>query len=209
MDQGTVATVMAALTQRTQGAAAAFGTTLKGRLDIAGASLENVGIKIGLVLVPYLEKAGVAVANLIGWFQKHSAVAKVLAGIIGGILVGSIIKFAVETAGTAVASVGKFVTSLLGMGATAEASGAETTLAFGPIGIALVAVGIAAYELYKHWNTVWSFIKQIAGGCLALARLQRDPAAHGGTRDRDGVLRDHHRSRREGRPRHRQHLRRQ
>jgi phage-related protein len=28
--------------------------------------------------------------------------------------------------------------------------------------LAIIALGVAAYELYKHWNTVWGFIKRIA-----------------------------------------------
>lgn len=40
-------------------------------------------------------------------------------------------------------------------------AGLEAMAPFLPIIAVVAAVGIAAYELYTHWNTVWSFIKQI------------------------------------------------
>ena len=40
-------------------------------------------------------------------------------------------------------------------------AGLEAMLPFLPIIAIVAAVGIAAYELYTHWNTVWGFIKAI------------------------------------------------
>jgi Phage-related minor tail protein len=67
----------------------------------------------------------------------------------------------------------------LATGAEAEGAVATDTLAGGFLGLdvamapaiatigavvlAIAAVAIGAYELYKHWNTVWSFVKRIFG----------------------------------------------
>ncbi len=45
---------------------------------------------------------------------------------------------------------------------TAEATGAAVDTAMGPIGLALVGVGLAAGLLMSHWKTVWADIKKTA-----------------------------------------------
>lgn len=60
--------------------------TFNQQLDVAKTSVENLGIKLGLALIPYVEKAITAISNIVGWFEKHTTAAKILAGVIGGVL---------------------------------------------------------------------------------------------------------------------------
>jgi hypothetical protein len=42
-----------------------------------------------------------------------------------------------------------------------EAAGAPLLLTLGLIALAVAALVIVGYELYKHWSTIWAFIKRI------------------------------------------------
>jgi TP901 family phage tail tape measure protein len=50
------------------------------------AGVENLAISVGLKLIPIIQK-------VVGWFQQHQTATKALAGLIGTVLAGSVIKF--------------------------------------------------------------------------------------------------------------------
>jgi TP901 family phage tail tape measure protein len=56
------------------------------QIDVAKAKIEALGIKIGMVLMPYAQKLLNMVESLVGWFGKHKDVTIALASVIGGIL---------------------------------------------------------------------------------------------------------------------------
>jgi TP901 family phage tail tape measure protein len=173
--------------EEVKGGASGFGAaftatthTLSFQMDQAKATLEALGTSFGMFLIPKLEEAGHAVEDVIGFFQQHKAAAEALAAVIATVLGGAIATFAIEKAvafGSAVKDMAtgmvqlaaKVLTSagimdgaFAAEAAAAETSGAATTTAFGPIGLAIAAIGIAAFELVKHWHTVWADIKAVA-----------------------------------------------
>lgn len=149
------------------------------QLQQAKAGAEALGTRIGVALIPKVEEAIKATEKIIGWFEKHKAAAEALAGVIGTVLGGAVATFALNKAvafGKSVAGMGRAVgelatTMLTKLGiievaqeteaATAEATGAATEAAMGPIGLAIAAVGFAAMELATHWHAVWNGIKTV------------------------------------------------
>jgi TP901 family phage tail tape measure protein len=117
--------------------------TLSYQMDQLKAEVQSVGDKLGMALIPKLQEAGHALSDMIGWMEKHKAVAEDLGHIIEGVLGLAVAVFAEQTAvkfGKGVASMvgdmGKLVTSLAsgtdqlvglftGQGAASTAAAAE------------------------------------------------------------------------------------
>ena len=179
-DQGTVAEIMKVLTQRTHGAATAFGQTLPGQMDIAKAHMEDLGIRFGL-----LEEKGIKVVerglvDVVMWFEKNSWAAKLLAGIIGTVLAGAVVTFAITKVSQFIGGAqkmaqgfGQMVSKIVGgsavvegaeedVAATSEETSVATEGAFGPIGLAIAALGVIFILFHKHWKAIWDGIKDVA-----------------------------------------------
>lgn len=166
------ATALKKLSDMYGGDASRQASTFAGKTTALKTQLEDVGAKIGLALIPVILDLVGVVTTVVDWFGKHKDVAYALAAVIGGVLTVSIAAWGVELATKTAESVGQFATWVAGLftvtaaeEATTVASeemGVATTTALGPIGLALAALGVAAYELYKHWDTVWGGIKNIA-----------------------------------------------
>lgn len=138
---GTV--IQQALTKALHGQADAAAKTYAGRLREAKAQVENLAERLGTMLLPIIARVVGWVAQAIGWFQKHSEVTKIVAAAIAGVLVPALVLYVIEMGAAAVATIAATWPILL-------------------IIAALAAVGVAIYELVKHWHTVWGFIKRIA-----------------------------------------------
>lgn len=105
------------------------------------ASLEALGIQIGQYLMPFVQAIIGVLATAASWLAKHSLAAKILAGVIGGVLLFSIAA----------------LTAALYSMAAAAAVNPVTWIILGVV--ALVAAIIA---LATHWDTVWGAIKSVA-----------------------------------------------
>lgn len=66
------------LSGKYKGSAAAAAETFQGKIKVLTAQLQDIGIKIGVVLIPIIEKLVTAVADVIGWFERHKAVTEAL-----------------------------------------------------------------------------------------------------------------------------------
>lgn len=118
----------------------AIQSTLSQKLDEAKVSVEALGIKIGMVLLPIVSKVAGAVAEAAGWFAKHAASAEILAGVIGGVLVA------------AVTALGVAMVSAFGW------------LELIAVGIAAVVAGVVyAYEHFKTFRTVIDDVGKFLG----------------------------------------------
>ncbi|MCU1494811.1 MAG: rane protein of unknown function [Acidimicrobiaceae bacterium] len=113
--------IMAALSSRLAGQASSAADTFSGRIEVLKTKTEDITAKIGVALIPILEKLASTVAGVIGWFEQHRAITEVLAGVIGGVLVvaigfyvGSMVAAAVST----VAAVGSMFAALGSLAAT-------------------------------------------------------------------------------------------
>jgi len=100
------------------------------------ATLQATGVKIGTWLIPKLQET-------FAWINKNGETVKVLAAIIGGVLVVAIGAWTVALIQAAIANIAATWEIMLIIAA-----------------IAALAYGI--YELVKHWSTVWNWIKKIA-----------------------------------------------
>ncbi|MFE9372244.1 phage tail tape measure protein [Streptomyces sp. NPDC006711] len=107
----------------------------------AKASLEALGIQIGQILMPYVQAIIGVLATAASWLAKHTLAAKIAAGVIGGVLLFSIVAL---------------TTALYSM-AEAAALNPMTWIILGVV--ALIAAVIA---LATHWSAVWGAIKSVA-----------------------------------------------
>lgn len=112
-----------------QMAADAIANTLKGKMEKLHASFNDIVTLIGEAMIPKIEA-------LVSWFGKHKVIAEVLAGIVGGVLVGSMAVWLVAT-----------VTQT----AALLAQAAALALAYAPITLIVAIIGgfVAA--------TVWAY----------------------------------------------------
>ncbi len=119
-----------------------FGGVVGGLLG-----LETAGMKVGEMW----KAIGTAI-----WTYSKQAVASFALMIKRGIMwAGSMI----ASMATAVAA---WIAGLLGIDAATAASSAFIIGATGGLILVIGAIAVGVYELYKHWHTVWGFIKRIA-----------------------------------------------
>ena len=173
-----------------QRAADLHAKTFHGSLKTLESGVEDVGIKLGLVLIPMLTKVIDAVSSATTWFMKHKAVAIAVAAVIGGVMVvaiGAYVAGLVNAAAENISSFATMVSGWFGVGAAAEATEATTVAAtegigaaeeglaatseavgpeidagLGPIGIVIGVIMIAITLLHSHWKQIWGAIKAIA-----------------------------------------------
>ncbi|WP_298330340.1 phage tail tape measure protein [Haloactinopolyspora sp.] len=136
---------------------------------------EDLGVKFGEFLEPKLLGAAHAAQKVVNFFEKNKTAAIALGVVVGGVLAAAVGAFAVNTgvklvrsvadAGKAMGKLGKKAVEMirkLGLfqaaeeetGAASEAMGKESSMAFGPIGIAIAAIAIIGFEVVKHWKTI-------------------------------------------------------
>jgi len=108
----------------------------------AKASLESMGIQIGQYLMPVVQRMVQYVARGASWLAQHTVAAKIAAGVIGGILLFSIVALTAALWGMAVAAAVNPVTWIV---------------------LAIVVLIAEIVLLATHWRQVWAFIKAVAG----------------------------------------------
>jgi TP901 family phage tail tape measure protein len=108
------------------------------QLHQLGAEAQVLGVKIGEWLIPKLQATA-------SWLAKHIGVVKIVAVVIGSLLVAAMTAWTASVVANTVAMLANPTTWIIIAIVAA---------------IALLAIGI--YELVKHWSTVWGFIKRIA-----------------------------------------------
>lgn len=101
------------------------------------ATLQAFGVKIGNWLIPKIQAT-------VKWMKENSETVKILAMVIGGVLLVAIAAYTVSMATAAVATIAATWPILL-------------------IIAVIAALVFGIYELVKHWDTVWNWIKKITG----------------------------------------------
>jgi hypothetical protein len=133
--------VMTDLSARLHGQASAAADTFSGHIAAIKAHLEDSVATLGQKYGPALTAVGTAIGSV-------GAAAKIAQGVMG--------TFKKAQEGVAVAT--DAVT------ASEDAAAVSEGLALGPILLIIAAIGLlilAAYEIYKHWKTIWADIKKI------------------------------------------------
>jgi len=108
-------------------AAAAIAKTLFGQLDVLRASVEDVAVKLGQMLLPYIQKFVHLLTEGFGWALKHKEVMIALAGVLAGIVVGSLMAVAAALLAVDVAGLPIWL-----------------------IAAAIAALAVGVFEAYKH-----------------------------------------------------------
>lgn len=132
--------IIKALGERFGGAAKEQAKTFHGELKVLGAQLTDVGIQVGLWLIPKLQALGAVLIDGIHWLKEHKAVAMALAIVIGTVLVAAVVAYTISMIQAA----------------------AATIAATWPILAIIAAVALvvtALVLLYTKWDTVWNWIK--------------------------------------------------
>ena len=127
---------MQALSDKLKGQAADAANTFSGRMHALTTVVEDQVAQFGAKYGPALTAAGSALGGLGGAVKTGQA------------LMGTFSKATEDTSKVVEVS-----------SAAEDASMAPMLLTIGAVVLAVAAIGIAAYELYKHWKTVWGWIK--------------------------------------------------
>jgi TP901 family phage tail tape measure protein len=159
--------------------------TLSFQMDQAKATVQALGTKFGEFLIPKLEAVMKAGEKVITFLEHHKKVAEALAAVIGGVLAVAIGAFAVnmgvkfvksvQSAGQAIGKLGsKIVEMIPGFGeaevaegefaATSEATGEASSAAFGPVGIAIMAIVLVGTLIATHWKLVRHLLEEAWNG---------------------------------------------
>lgn len=139
---GASGNAIAALTERFSGNAQSQAETFKGKIAALEAQAKDLGIQLGMVLVPIIEKVVSAIYDGVQWFEKHKVVAEVLAGVVATVLV---------------VAIGAYIASMIA--ATAATVAAAAPVLAVVAGIALLAAG--AIYLYKNVQPIHDLINLI------------------------------------------------
>jgi TP901 family phage tail tape measure protein len=113
-------------------------TVLKNRVFVA---LEPVATKAFDAIGRAMDRIGPIVENLTNWMMKHQGVVKIVAGVLGGVM---LIALAMYTAG------------MIAAASATIAAGAPFII----IGLAIAALVAAAIYLWVNWDKVWTWISK-------------------------------------------------
>jgi hypothetical protein len=149
------------------------------------ATLKDLGASFGQWLIPKLQSAGHHLAEVIAFFEHHKAVAKALAAVIAGVLTAAVLVFSINVGTKMAHSVGQAIGTMAKMGrklldlipnfgeaeaaegefaATSEETGAASSAAFGPFGLAIMGVILVGTLLVTHWKSVERIAKTVWHG---------------------------------------------
>ncbi|HEV7536760.1 MAG TPA: hypothetical protein VGP90_14060, partial [Acidimicrobiia bacterium] len=145
------------LHKKVMGEAVAQSDTFGGHLASLKAHMENLAEAAGQKVGPALAIAGPIMAGL-GPILTGGLIPALASGVV------SAAEWAASMIASAVAAAASWVASMAVMVASAIASAAAMIAPFLPLILTIAAIGVAAYELYQHWDQVWGFIKGIIEG---------------------------------------------
>ena len=177
--------ILDALSQRLGGQASTYAQTFTGRIAAMRAETGNLGIQLGMFLIPKIDELMSVVAKIIGWFEKHRAAAEALGVAVGTVLVGAITIYLTNLAVAGAKSAVEFakmiakgamwvveasaqpamvaasnVAGALASAAAWIAANAAMLLATAGIGLAIAAIVVVAVEVYKHWSDITHWISE-------------------------------------------------
>ena len=125
-----------------KGQASAAADTFNGHIKAITTSIEDQTAKFGEKYGPALQGAGAALTGLGTAMKLVQAAREAMTG---------------ATEAGVVAD-----DALTASEVTAEAAGLPLIATVGLVALAVAALGVAAYELYTHWTTVWRVMKEAA-----------------------------------------------
>lgn len=139
-----------------------WNDTLAAQVDHLKTTMQALGDKLGMWLVPKLKDVAQWTSNVIGWFEKHRTAAAALAAVVSGVLGAAVGAFVAGKGYQLLMWTKSVGGALAGMAVTTEetATAVDGALLSTGIGAALVGLGAAAVALQGHWGSIWDAIKQ-------------------------------------------------
>lgn len=131
---------MTELAARVHGQAAAQADNFSTKMESLKIRAENVAEAVGQKVGPAITIAGPLMGGL-GMVIQSGLIPALISGI---------------------GSAASFAAGMIGAGISAAGAAIPVIIAWAPVILAIAAIGLAAYELYKHWDEVWGFIKDVA-----------------------------------------------
>lgn len=163
--QQTGTTILDALSQRMKGSAQAAANQFGGKVAALQAAGANLGIELGLRLIPILEHLAAIMLTVVQWFERHRAAAVALGAVIATVTAALIAAYIAQKIIAA--------TTLIARTATLAWTAAQwllnAALSANPIGIVIIAVAalvagvILAYNHFAFFRnaieTVWQALQ--------------------------------------------------
>jgi len=158
---GLIDQAMALMLQRAGKSAEDAAKTASGRMKALLAEMENWTAQFGQKYAGAAMLFGVGLTTIST--LAESRIGTMLASSIKGVAdwAGGIVTKVWIVVAQYARATAEMMAQAVRWAASMAAAGAEAMLPFLPIILVVAALGIAAYELYKHWDAVWSFIKRI------------------------------------------------
>jgi len=150
-----VATNLENLHKKVMGGAAAQADTLGGKFASLKAHMENLAESAGQKVGPIMAAVGPVMLGM-GSIISSNLIPNLAKGVV------SVVGWAASTVASAATAAAGWVADMAVMVASSIASAAAMIVPFLPLIATVAAIGVAAYLLYRNWDTVWGFIKQIA-----------------------------------------------
>ena len=138
--------------------ASAAVDNFRGKVDIIKAKLGDWAADTAAKVGPAITALGPVMMG-VGAVMESGLVPKLVG------LTAKMLGFGAQSTATAAevaVGSGEIEASEEAVAATSEETGAATTLAFGPIGLAIAALIVVALLLWKHWHEVWGWVKDDA-----------------------------------------------
>lgn len=163
-----------------QSAAARNAKTLSLQIEQAKVTVEDLVTKLGMALIPVLMHVASDLSMVVGWFEKHTIVAKVLAAIIGGVLAVAIAVWIANMVTAGIQATLTFAKMILGA-VTASAATVASAAASAAAWVAANAVMIAGMALVAAVVVgaallIIKYHKQIEAAAIAVWHAIEDAA---------------------------------
>lgn len=153
------------------------------QFDKLKAQIINLGIQLGEVLLPPLKKVMGYISDGIGWITHHKEAMIALAGVISGVVVAALYAMGAALVTTAAEAMANPIVDILaaialiaievithwdavkkffqGLWDWIVAHKDIVMMVLAVMFPALTAIGVAVYEVIKHWKEIWAFLKQL------------------------------------------------
>lgn len=165
-----VSEAVQALSDKFGGQAQRSADTFTGRVQVLKAEMQDIGIKIGELVLPVLEKLGSAFAVTAQFFVENKVAALALAVVIGGPLVAALTAYLALKVGSVIAFwadafdkfAGVIMTTVIP--ALSELTAAQALAALGMVAIPLAIAGVVAgaIVLIGSLSSISDHLKQLA-----------------------------------------------
>lgn len=151
---------------KAHGTAEAQADTFGGKLDAVKTKLTDYASVVGAKVGPAMVTLGPVMAGVGGLMQTEllPKIGSLIAGMAGA--AASALGWAASMVASAATAAAGWVADMAVMVASSVASAAAMIVPFLPLILTVGAIGLAAYELYKHWDQVWGFIKEITAAAF-------------------------------------------